>query len=224
MRKALGIATCVACAWIVLTVMSSAVQAQTSSAKASKPPASIAEVGELGENIYDLVKDQQWTKAADKLASLKKDASTLRSQVKDADEAKQELSKAIAALEKSIAAKDRQATMPEANRITLIAANLTEPFHPQVPVDVTRLDYYGRELETWSVTKNEAKLKGAADALGKTWARVRPVVQEYGGTSQVKTFDDLIVRLKAANSPEQYAQIATPILDEVDNLEKVFTK
>ena len=37
-------------------------------------PASIANVGELAENIYDLAKDNQWAQIAEKLAALKKRA------------------------------------------------------------------------------------------------------------------------------------------------------
>jgi hypothetical protein len=184
----------------------------------------IAEVGELGENIYDLAKGKDWTAVAGKLTSLKKEAESLKSQVKEAKEAKEKLSRSIAALEKAVGAKDQQVTMQEANQITLIAANLTEPFHPQVPVDITRLDYYGRELEIWSAVQNDAKLKEAAGALQKTWDKVRPSVTKRGGTAEAKTFDGLMLKLKAAKSAKQYKSVATPILDEVDNLEKVFTK
>ena len=190
-------------------------------ADAKTPKVAIAEIGELGENIYDLAKDKDWGKVGEKLVSLKKEAESLKSQAK---EAKKPLSKSIAALENAVGAKDRQVTMQEANQITLIAANLSEPFHPQVPVDIARLDYYGRELELWSAVKDEAKLKKAADALRKTWDTVRPSVKKHGGTAEAKTFDGLMLKLKAAKSPKQYKSVAAPILDEVDNLEKVFAK
>ena len=188
-------------------------------ADADTPKTVIAEVGEVGENIYDLAKDKEWTAVAKKLTSLKKEVESLKSQAK---EAKVQLSKSIAALEKAVGAKDQQITMQEANQITLIAANLTEPFHPQVPVDIARLDYYGRELEIWSAVNNETKLKETADALKKTWDKVRPSVMEHGGDAEAKSFDGLMLQLNAAKSPEQYKSVAAPILDEVDNLEKVF--
>ena len=199
-------------------------QAQTTSTKASEPPAEIAAIGELGENIYDFAKDQRWTKAADKLPSLKKEGKSLRSIIRGSTQVSDELDNTIAALETSIGQKDRQATMLDANRVTLIAANLAEPFHPKIPSDITRLDYYGRELETWSAAKNAEKLKQAADGLEKTWGRVRPAITEHGGATQAKAFDDLVAKLKMAQSPMHYGQLATPILDEVDNLETVFAK
>ncbi len=114
--------------------------------------------------------------------------------------------------------------MQEANQIMLIAANLTEPFHPKTPVDVTRLDFYGRELEIWSAAKDEAKLKTTADALQEIWKKVRPAVVGHNGKAVAKTFDGLVDKLTRAKSPEDFKAIATPILDEVDNLEKVFAK
>jgi hypothetical protein len=183
----------------------------------------IAEVGELGENLYDLAKAKNWTGVAEKLTALKKAAKSLRAQVKEAKEAKQ-LAKSVTALDKAAAAQDRQVLMQEANQVTLLAVALSEPFRPQIPVDVTRLDFYGRELEIWSAAKDEKKLKEAADAMRKTWSKVRPSVSAKGGTAEAKTFDELMLKLKAAKTPEQYSSVATPILNEVDNLEKVFTK
>ena len=49
--------------------------------------------------------------------------------------------------------------------------------------------------------KDEAKLKKAADALRKTWNKVRSSVKKHGGTAEVKTFDGLMLKLKAAKSP-----------------------
>jgi len=193
-------------------------------AESETPQAVIAEVGELGENIYDLAKDKDWTKVGKKLTSLTKEAESLRKQVKAADEAKAHLNKSITVLKKSVEAKDQHKTMEQANQVTLIAANLTDPFDPKVPTDVTRLDFYGRELEVWSAVKDEAKLKVAADALQKTWKKVRPAVVEHGGKAEAIKFDGLVAMLRRAKSTVEFKDVATPILDEVDNLEKVFAK
>ena len=184
----------------------------------------ISEVGELGENIYDLAKEKDWDKTAKKLAALKHESDSLNTVLKDAAGTKAELAKRIAALVKSVPAKDQQTTMREGNRIMLLAAEMSEPFHPQIPVDITRLDFYGNELEIWSAAKNDAKLTTSAAALQKVWTKVRPSVVEHGGRAEAEKFDSLIERLKRAKSPEEFKAVATPILDEVDNLEKVFSK
>jgi hypothetical protein len=187
----------------------------TKTDQASSKAELIADVGELGENIYDLAKDKDWAKVDGKLTALKSKVPELHSQ---------DLNKALTALATSVSAKDLSETMQHANKITLIATELSEPFHPQIPTDISRLDYYGRELQIWAAEKDNEKLKESAAALQKTWSRVSPSVKEHGGSAQAKTFDGLVKKLKKAKSPKQYAAAAGPILDEVDNLEKVFSK
>ncbi|MGA2500576.1 MAG: hypothetical protein ABSH20_22785 [Tepidisphaeraceae bacterium] len=99
---------------------------------AAKLPESLVDAGEFGENIYDAAKAGDWTAAGAKLASLKEAAGRLKKDLSgvDADQQKklETLDIAIAAVEKTIAAKERQTTMESANRVTLIAADLTEPY------------------------------------------------------------------------------------------------
>ena len=114
--------------------------------------------------------------------------------------------------------------MQEANQATLIAANLTAPFHPAVPVDVTRLDYYGRELEIGTAANNLVKLQATGAAMRKTWDELRPTIVARGGATEAKKFDQLMAQVQAAQSPVDFGRVAAPVLDEVDKLEKLFTK
>lgn len=185
-----------------------------------KVPVSLSDAGEYGENTYDMAKANDWTKAAEKLRELKQSQSQLASQnIKSP-----QLDQAIAALEKDVAAKDRLATLRDANQVTFVVADLTAKYNPPIPVEITKLDYYGRELETEAMAKDEAKLKSTAQALRDTWNRVKPKVEAKGGTKQAQNFETLIAKTDAANNATDYAKIAAPILDEVDSLEKVFEK
>jgi hypothetical protein len=112
--------------------------------------------------------------------------------------------------------------MRVANQVTLIAANLTEPFALKVPVDVTRLDYYGRELEIWAAADDEAKLRETAAEMRKTWDRLRPTVVDHKAAAEAKQFDELVARVEAAKSSREYSLAATSVLEGVDNLENVF--
>ncbi len=185
-----------------------------------KVPVPLSDAGEYGENTYDVAKAKNWTKAAEKLQQLKQSQSQMASvNIKSA-----ELDAAIAALDKDIAAKDETATLRDANQVTFIVADLTAKYNPPIPVEVTKLDYYGRELEIWSMAKDEAKLKSTAQAIRQTWNAVKPKVEAKGGAKQAQNFETLVAKTDAAQNVGDYAKAATPILDEVDNLEKVFEK
>lgn len=185
-----------------------------------KVPVSLSDAGEYGENTYDMAKAKNWTKAAEKLHELKQS----QSQLVSANINSAELDAAIAALDKDITAKDQLATLRDANQVTFIVADLTAKYNPPVPVEVIKLDFYGRELEVWSMAKDEAKLKSTAQAIRQTWNAVKPKVEAKGGAKQAQNFETLVAKTDAAQNVGDYAKTATPILDEVDNLEKVFEK
>jgi hypothetical protein len=90
-----------------------------------------------------------------------------------------------------------------------------------VPVEVTKLDYYGRELEVWAQAKDANKLQATALGIRGTWDGLRPSIETHSAT-EAKKFDALVAQVESAKTPANYAQVATPVLNEVDNLEKLF--
>ena len=189
-------------------------------------PASLANAGEYGENIYDDAKASNWARAAAKLTALKEVAKQLRRELQGASTDEDKLDANITALDRAVAARDRQATMREANQMTRVIADMTAPFNPPTPMEVTPLDYEGRELKIWSEARDATKLKATADEMRRTWDALRPKVEARGGSgsAEAKRFANLVARVEAAQMPDEYARLATPLLDEVDNLEKVFKK
>lgn len=203
----------------------------TEPAKAPQPrttpnavPASLANVGEYGENIYDAAKAGTWPTAANKLPALKDAARQLRSDVTNATNQEDHLDSVLGSLDKAVMSKDRIAAMREANQITLVAADVMQPFNPRIPVDVVKLDYYGRELEIWNAAKDSSKLQSTATEMRTTWDRVRPSVESHGGVAQAKQFDGLMTQLQNANTREKYDQAASALLESVDKIEKVFAR
>ncbi len=198
-------------------------QAESSKTTKQKPiPPSLPQIGELGENVYDMAKARDWTKAADKLAALKGAVTRLASELPAAGADEDHLKEQVIAIDKAVTAKDRQATMRAANQMTLLVAKLTEPFGPKVPADVTRLDYYGRELEVWSAAEDINKLKATIAEMQKTWDRLRPTVIAHNGTAQAKQFDKLMTQAQTAKSRPEYDAASAALLEAVDTLEKVF--
>jgi hypothetical protein len=184
----------------------------------SAASAVVAAVGTHGEDLYDQAKLGDWTKAQAIMDSLDTSARSLNGNEKT------HIAGALDSVRAAIAAHDRTAALEGSNQITFVAAALSEPYHPKTPADVVRLDYYGRELEIWSAQKDVKKLARTSADIQRTWAAVKPTVVSAGGDKAAATTDALIVRLVAAKSPTDYARLATPFLDVVDELEKPFEK
>ncbi len=111
-------------------------------------PAAVTNMGEFAENIYDAAKAKNWNLAQEKLKALNDAVAQARMQSSAHVQGTPNLDPALSALSKAIVSKNRQAAMHRSNEITSIAADLAEPFHPAVPADINRLDFYGRELGT----------------------------------------------------------------------------
>jgi hypothetical protein len=184
-------------------------------------PTSLSDAGEYGENIYDYAKAQDWKNAEARLGTIKETIKNVRADVKSHGAAVDRLDGNVMALDRAVSAKDRQATMREANQLTLDVANLTTTYKLSVPVEVTRLDYYGRELEVWAQAKDANKLQATAREMRREWDGLRPSIEAKSAT-EAKKFDALVAQVEGARMPADYARVATPVLDEVDNLEKLF--
>ncbi len=185
---------------------------------ADKVPASLIDAGEFGENIYDAAKIGDWKLANTKLNDLKIVAEKINAEKIGSANFEATLGK----LEKVVANKDKNTSLIEANQMTLEVANLTAKYNPTVPVEVVKLDFYGRELEIWSAAQDESKLRETAQMIRQNWDAVKAKIEAKGGKKEAAAFENLVVKIEAAKTPADYAKLATPILDEVDNLEKVF--
>lgn len=60
--------------------------------------------------------------------------------------------------------------------------------------------------------------------MRQTWDKLRPKIVTRGGTAEAKRFDQLMAQVQAAQSPMDFGRTATSVLNEVDKLEKLFTK
>jgi hypothetical protein len=181
-------------------------------------PAAVADVGAHGEDLYDVAKASSWSKASAIMDSLDKSTAAL------ATGERTQLTGVLDTLRKAIASRDRVPATEAANRVTFIAAHLTEAYHPKMPADIVRLDFYGRELEIWAERKDMTRLASIAADLRRTWERVKPSEIAHGGAAAAATTDSLVAQLAKAKTAADYAHIATPFLNVVDLLEKPFEK
>jgi hypothetical protein len=204
-----------------VTISSPVTPASTAGTTQERPPASLADAGEYGENIYDYAKVNDWKNAAVKLAALKGAVNKVHTDVKSQSAAVERIDTDVAAVDRAVRAKNRQATMQTANQVTLDVANLTSAYKLIVPIEVVKLDYYGRELEIWAQAKDANKLQTTAREMRQTWDSLRPTIAAKSA-AEAKKFEALVAQVESAKTPADYARVATPVLDEVDNLEKLF--
>ena len=206
------------------TVADSATKVAVDSAAALSVPPGIAAVGTHGEDLYDQVKAGQWDKARAILDSLDLAEKTLPAGEARIQSERAQLTGVIDTLRRAVNGKNRAVALDASNRVTYLAAKMTEPYHPVEPSAVPLLDYYGRELEVWSARGNTAKLSSTAGELKRTWDGLRPKVEANGGGAVAKKTDSLVTLIVAAKTPADHARLATPFLNVVDELEKVFVK
>ena len=184
-------------------------------------PTSLTYTGEYGESVFEYAKANDWNSAKLKLEALRKSAKDVSTDVKNQSDAKDSLDEHVAALGIAVAVKDRQTAMREANRVTLDVANMSTTYKLIVPVEVMRLDYYGRELEIWTEAKDTDRLKATAREMRREWNALRSLV-EARSAAEAKKFGALVAQLESAKTTSDYATDATLVLNEMDKLEELF--
>jgi hypothetical protein len=183
-------------------------------------PTSLSNAGEYGDYVYDYAKAKDWKNADVKIAALRDAVTNVGTDVKN-KKAVDALSTDVDKLGYAVTARDRQAAMREANQVTVDVADMSTAYKLRVPVEVTKLDYFGRELEVWAQANDASKLQVTAREMRQTWDSLRPSIAGHSAP-EAKKFDALVARVESARTPADYARVATPVLNEVDNLEKLF--
>ncbi|HEY8310370.1 MAG TPA: hypothetical protein VIG47_07435 [Gemmatimonadaceae bacterium] len=206
------------------TSMTGATASVGGAASTGAMPPALDAVGTHGEDLYDAVKAKNWTKSATITDSLDASVRALASSGQNAGADQTLLTAELDTLHRTVPAHQGDAAIKAANRVTYLAARMSAQYHPTIPAEVAMLDFYGRELEIWSADNNSTKLSQTAADIKQTWNTLRPAVEAHGGATAAKRTDDLIAQVVAAKSTADYKRVATPILDEVDLLEKVFSK
>lgn len=197
--------------------------ASTAAQPGNPEAATVAAVGSHGEDLYDAIAANKWQAAGPIMDSLARASSSLSGSAATSPEAHQ-LSAVVDTLRRVVPARQHDAALEAANRVTYLAARMEAPYRPTTPVEVLLLDYYGRELQIWSAVHNTGRLATTRTELQATWNTLRPAIQARGRGDQATRTDSLVRQITASTSPAATARLAKPFLDEVDELEKVFTK
>lgn len=189
----------------------------------TKVPKSLFNVSEDSEDLYDQAYASNWNKASAALAKISRDTATLQKTQPSLGKRSDGVAALTGAVKRQIAARDRPAALRDINQMTRLTIEMGAAYAAPIPVEVSLLDYYGRELQVWAVAGDKAHLQSTLGAMQMTWQRVRPqVVARPGGARAAHSFDAIVARAKAAQSAAGTMQVAAPLLEEVDRLENVF--
>lgn len=180
---------------------------------------SIEAIGHHAEDLYDHAKLQDWRTSAIDVVGLREAAALLR-----AGDGMHIVQRQIISIDSAITRRDRRALMHIANDLTRQAAEMMRPYSPDVPVDVTLLDFYGREIEMAAAENDLPRLQSTRESIASTWSSLRETITKRGGEATAVRFDSVVEKLAQARTAEEFGATATPILDEVDALESVFTR
>lgn len=192
-------------------------------AGAAKGQAKIAQsIGERGEDAYDNALAGKWSLVSKAATQLQASATGLPARWHGLRD-QFGLSRGVRGLQLAAASHDKWAAADAANRVTLFAARLEQPTKPTIPTEITLLDVYGRSLQVAGGRGDLTAARRALGSLDSTWIMIRPRVLRQGGTLAAKRFDFALHRALATGSAQKMGAASTPILDEVDSLEKVFT-
>jgi hypothetical protein len=183
----------------------------------------LAQIGESSENIYDYAKIGKWGKANTDLKQLNRAFGKYKSSSSATDRAfVSDLEKQINALSQSVSSRVRFGSMQTANSLTYKTAKFTADLNAPVPLEVTLLDYYGRELEIGSLFDNTNQVKFSVSKIHSTWNAVRSSVIDAEGGTEATSFDNLISKLEKPNSLKRFSKLAIVVLDKADVLETLF--
>lgn len=172
--------------------------------------------------LYEGARANEWELAARTLRRLAQSVKAVRRETVGDSSDVDRLQAEVEILSRAVATDDRTGTMRAANEVTLIAANLSDPYAPLVPTDVDRLDYYGRAIQVSAEEGKLTELRTLQGDVRKTWMQVRPKVEVRDAGESAQRFDAVVAELEAAHSAAAYAHAATAELAATSELEEAF--
>lgn len=152
----------------------------------------LGQISESGEDAYDSVKVGNWLQAQKQLSTLRQAQSKLADEMSTPKMDMAGIKAGISDFALAIVNKNQMKAMDAANRITLHAIQITATFKSVQPLELSMLDYLGRELELAALARDASKIQDTIRQIIQTWEILKPNVQAHGGSVQAKHFDTVV--------------------------------
>lgn len=185
-------------------------------ARSPRPAASaeLHDVGEAAEALFDAAWASDWSAAEHEASSLRRAASGHDASVDSL----------VERIEVSISSRDRLGLLDLANDLTRVVVERTPETPGGAPRAISWLDVYGRTLRVSVEAARVDQQKAATGDIVRAWASVRDAVIARGGRKEATAVDDTVARIRAGAPAAEMASLATALLDQVDELEKVYSR
>ena len=110
-----------------------------------------------------------------------------------------------------------------ANQLTAFTIDVQSHFAHVVPMAVSWMDYYGREIVLLApIDSSRILLPKRLNELEQSWKSIEDDVKQHNGSAVAQKVNDTISRLKQADSIEERLKYGNRILDLVDEIEMVY--
>jgi len=173
-------------------------------------------------SAYNAANSGKWNAVASNVRRIRKTAleSNLAQIIGGDDTGK--INSSLDALEKAASAKDRKSALVAANQLSLAMIYIAGKYNPAIPMGISLLEYYGRELQIWSAFKDPEKLRSTVKDISATWDVLKGPVRARGGIAEEKVISALVFGLEKASSNDEVMRIYPQLLKQVSRLEKLF--
>ena len=111
--------------------------------------------------------------------------------------------------------------MMAANDVTLLAARMSVPYGPAVPIAFRLLAYDVRRLDIATLGQDGDVIASAAQDVANDWMILSPMVIQKNGSEQAQRFDVLRDELNDARMVDEYRRIAVTMQRELPRMEMV---
>lgn len=200
-----------------------------SAAQASQQsmPKEVQLVAEKAENVIDFLLKKEWTEAQSAIDVIVRNETKVEDEMLDKGLSLSTVNRFRYLISRLRAlAKERNEPIRaalNANQITALLIDLQDCYPQTTPLDISRIDYLGREIVLLSHISN------SSDALNKpiiqlqdVWNTLKPTIQKHKGGGIILQMDQVISNLKKESSRSKIKKDGNRILDLVDDMEALF--
>ena len=201
-----------------------------SAGASQKPlPNVVLSVSEDAEDVVDLFLKNDWADAQTLVNNISKNEADIESEMNRnhmPHSCADEFNYFVFRL-KELARKKQQPVMASlaANQITALLIDLQDHYTYIVPLEISRMDYLGREIILLArMPDNYGLLDKRISQLRQMWDTFKPDVKRRNGDKIAAQVDHVIGDFQKSASQEQMTNAGSRILDLVDRLETLFTE